>query len=179
MMSSEVKSNVSKRGYMRRIDVSIVMGSTTDLGTMNLVADLLKKFNVPFELRILSAHRCPEDTVRYAKGVVKRGIKVIIAGAGGAAHLAGVIASNTTLPVIGVPMRTSDLKGIDSLLSIVQMPSGIPVGTMAIGEAGAKNAAIFALEILATRNPYLQRKLLNFKKKLRLDVREKDKKLKN
>jgi len=159
---------------MKKIDISIVMGSTSDLQTMNLAVDLLKQFNVPFEIRILSAHRSPDDTVRYAKNAAKRGIKVIIAGAGGAAHLAGVIASNTTLPVIGVPMRTPDLKGIDSLLSIVQMPSGVPVGTMAIGEAGAKNAAIFALEILAIENLNLRKKLLDYKKKLRLDVRKKD-----
>jgi len=159
---------------MKKPDISIVMGSTSDLQAMNLAVDLLKQFNVPFEIRILSAHRSPDDTVRYAKNAAKRGIKVIIAGAGGAAHLAGVIASNTTLPVIGVPMRTPDLKGIDSLLSIVQMPSGVPVGTMAIGEAGAKNAAIFALEILAIENLNLRKRLLDYKKKLRLDVRKKD-----
>lgn len=160
---------------MGKIDVSIVMGSPSDLPTMDQAADLLKKFGVPFEARILSAHRSPDDTVRYAKGAAKRGIKVIIAGAGGAAHLAGVIASNTTLPVVGVPMKTSSLQGIDSLLSVVQMPSGVPVGTMAIGDAGAKNSAIFALEILATRDSKLQNKLLAFKKKLRSDVRKKDK----
>ena len=163
---------------MKKIDVSIVMGSTTDLSTMNLAKDVLKKFSVPFEVRVLSAHRSPDDTIRYAKNAVKRGIKVIIAGAGGAAHLAGVIASNTTLPVIGVPIKTADLKGIDSLLSIVQMPSGVPVGTMAIGEAGAKNAAIFALEILAIKNSNLRRKLLDFKKKLQSNVIKKDKGLK-
>lgn len=162
---------------MKRIDVSIVMGSPTDLPTMNLATDLLRKFGVPFEVRILSAHRSPDDVAKYAKDAIKRRIKVIIAGAGGAAHLAGVIASNTTLPVIGVPMRTSDLKGIDSLLSIVQMPSGVPVGAMAIGDAGAKNAAIFALEILATRKSKLQKKLLSFKKKLQSDVRKKNKSL--
>lgn len=163
---------------MKRLDVSIVMGSSSDLSTMNLAKDVLKRFGVPFEIRVLSAHRSPRDTVRYAKNAARRGIKVIIAGAGGAAHLAGVIASNTTLPVIGVPIKTSDLKGIDSLFSIVQMPSGVPVGTMAIGEAGAKNAAIFALEILATRSLNLRRKLFNFKKKLQSDVRKKDKSLK-
>lgn len=159
---------------MKKIGVSIVMGSTSDLQAMNSAADILKEFGVPFEVRILSAHRSPDDTVKYAKDATKRGVKVIIAGAAGAAHLAGVIASNTTLPVIGIPMRTSDLKGIDSLLSIVQMPSGVPVGTMAIGESGAKNAAIFALEILAIRNPNLQKKLVDFKKKLQIEVRKKD-----
>lgn len=163
---------------MKKPDVSIVMGSTSDLMTMNLAKDILKKFGVPFEMRVLSAHRSPDDTARYAKNTAKRGVKVIIAGAGGAAHLAGVIASNTTLPVIGVPIRTSDLKGIDSLLSIVQMPSGVPVGTMAIGESGSKNAAIFALEILATKNSNLRKKLLDFKKKLEKEVRKKDKNLK-
>ena len=159
---------------MKKIDVSIVMGSTSDLQTMNLAADTLRKFGVPYEVRVLSAHRSPLVTAQYAKGAAKRGIKVIIAGAGGAAHLAGVIASHTTLPIIGVPIKTSSLKGIDSLLSIVQMPSGIPVGTMAIGEAGAKNAAIFALEILATGNSRLQKKLLVLKKDMERGVKKKD-----
>lgn len=163
---------------MKKIDVSIVMGSPSDLPAMNLTVGLLKKFGVPSEIRILSAHRSPDDTVKYAKKAAKRGIKIIIAGAGGAAHLAGVIASNTTLPVVGVPMKTSNLQGIDSLLSVVQMPSGVPVGTMAIGDAGAKNAAIFALEILATGDSKLQNKLLTFKKKLRSDVCKKDKSIK-
>jgi phosphoribosylaminoimidazole carboxylase PurE protein len=160
---------------MKKIDVSIVMGSTSDLSTMNLASELLSKFGVPFEVRVLSAHRSPDHTLKYAKNAAKRGIKIIIAGAGGAAHLAGVIASHTTLPVIGIPIRTQDLKGIDSLLSIVQMPSGVPVGTMAIGDAGAKNAAVFALEILAIKNPNLRRKLLDFKKSLQSKVIKKDK----
>ena len=160
---------------MKKIDVSIVMGSTSDRSVMDLAAGLLKKFDVAYEIRILSAHRSPDDTAKYAKKAAARGIKVIIAGAGGAAHLAGVIASNTTLPVVGVPIKTSALKGIDSLLSTVQMPSGVPVGTMAIGEAGAKNAAIFAMEVLATKDLKLRAKLRNFKKKLQADVRKKDK----
>ena len=160
---------------MKKVDVSVVMGSTSDLPVMDLAVDLLKKFGVPYEVRVLSAHRSPDDTARYAKNAAGKGIKVIIAGAGRAAHLAGVIASNTTLPVIGIPIKTSDLKGIDSLLSIVQMPGGIPVGTMAIGEAGAKNAAIFAIEILAVKNSNLRKKLQDFKKKLRSGVRKKDK----
>jgi len=154
------------------------MGSPSDFPTMNLAAGLLKDMGVSFEVRILSAHRAPDDTVSYAKNAAKRGVKVIIAGAGGAAHLGGVIASNTTLPVIGVPMKTSNLKGIDSLLSIVQMPSGVPVGTMAIGDAGAKNAAIFAAEILATRDSNLNKKLSGYKKRLRKDVIKKDRSLK-
>ncbi|MBL7071992.1 MAG: 5-(carboxyamino)imidazole ribonucleotide mutase [Candidatus Omnitrophica bacterium] len=159
---------------MKKVDVSIVMGSASDLPTMNLARDILKKFNISFEVRILSAHRSPDDTAKYARGAVKKGVKVIIAGAGGAAHLAGVIASHTTLPVIGVPMKTSSLKGIDSLLSVVQMPSGVPVGTMAIGDAGAKNAAIFAAEIIAVKNAKLSEKLSVYKKKLQEDVRKKD-----
>lgn len=159
---------------MKKPDISIVMGSTSDLPTMNLAKDILEKFGVSYEVRILSAHRSPDDTAKFAKSAAGRGIKAIIAGAGGAAHLAGVIASNTTLPVIGVPIKTSDLKGIDSLLSIVQMPSGVPVGTMAIGEAGAKNAAIFAMEILATGNAKLRKKLLSYKKGLQKEVRKKD-----
>ncbi|MDP3789673.1 MAG: 5-(carboxyamino)imidazole ribonucleotide mutase [Candidatus Omnitrophota bacterium] len=162
---------------MKKIDVSIVMGSTSDLSTMNCAADLLKEFGISFETRVLSAHRSPDDTARYAKSAARKGIKVIIAGAGGAAHLAGVIAANTTLPVIGVPIRTADLKGIDSLLSIVQMPGGIPVGAMAIGESGAKNAAIFAAEILAVTNARLGRKLIAFKKKMQKEIRKKDKNL--
>ena len=162
---------------MKKIDVSIVMGSTTDLSTMNYAAELLKEFGISFETRVLSAHRSPDDTARYAKNAARKGIKVIIAGAGGAAHLAGVIASNTTLPVIGVPIRTADLKGIDSLLSIVQMPGGIPVGTMSIGESGAKNAAIFAARILAVTNAALGRKLVAFKKKMQEEIRKKDKNL--
>ena len=163
---------------MKKPDISIVMGSTSDLPTMNLTKSILQKFGVFFEVRVLSAHRSPDDTIQYAKGAARRGIKVIIAGAGGAAHLAGVIASSTILPVIGVPMKTSDLKGIDSLLSIAQMPSGVPVATMAIGDAGAKNAAILALEILATKNSSLAKKLIDFKKELRAGVRKKDKGLK-
>ena len=162
---------------MKKIDVSIVMGSTSDRPVMDLAAGVLEEFGVPYEIRVLSAHRSPDDTAKYAKNAAARGIKVIIAGAGGAAHLAGVIASNTTLPVIGVPIKTSVLKGIDSLLSIVQMPGGIPVGTMAIGEAGAKNAAIFAIEILATRDLNLRKKLGDLKKRLEADVRKKDKSL--
>ena len=163
---------------MKKPDVSIVMGSDSDLPTMSLAADTLKRFGIPFEIRILSAHRSPDDTARYAKGAGGRGVKIIIAGAGGAAHLAGVIASCTPLPVIGVPMKTSNLKGIDSLLSIVQMPSGVPVATMAIGDAGAKNAAILAVEILAVKNAGMRRKILRYKKKLAADVRRKDRKVK-
>ncbi|MBN1872149.1 MAG: 5-(carboxyamino)imidazole ribonucleotide mutase [Candidatus Omnitrophica bacterium] len=161
---------------MKRVDVSIVMGSDSDLPTMTLAGETLKKFGVSFEIRILSAHRSPDDTARYAKSLSKRGVKVVIAGAGCAAHLAGVIASNTILPVIGVPMKSSALNGIDALLSTVQMPSGVPVATMAIGDAGAKNAALFALQMLALKDPKLEKKLSGFKHKLLEDVRRKDRK---
>ena len=158
--------------------VSVIMGSDSDLGVMNEAAKLLKEFGISHEVRILSAHRSPKMTADFAKGAQKRGIKIIIAGAGAAAHLAGVVASHTTLPVIGVPMDTRALKGIDSLLSTVQMPSGIPVATVAIGTAGAKNAGILAAQILAITDFKLKRKLKVHKKKLADSVKEKNKRLK-
>ena len=134
---------------VRETQVSVIMGSDSDLPIMKGAIDILNKFGISHEVKILSAHRSPKEVSLFAEnaGLMKR--KVIIAGAGGAAHLAGVIASLTTIPVIGVPMETKYLKGIDSLLSTVQMPSGVPVATMAIGSSGAKNAAILAAEILA------------------------------
>lgn len=162
----------------RKPIVSIVMGSDSDLNTMREAVTVLGDFNIPCEVKISSAHRTPEDTAKYAKGAEKKGIKIIIAGAGCAAHLAGVIASHTNLPVIGVPMDTKALKGIDSLLSTVQMPSGIPVATVAIGKAGAKNAAILAAEILALNSTQLKKKLKIHKKKLVSSVKEKNKRLK-
>ncbi len=142
---------------------------------MEKALEVLKKFKVTCEVKVLSAHRSPDETVRYAKSANQRGLKVIIAGAGGAAHLAGVVASHTNLPVIGVPMRTKSLKGIDSLLSTSQMPSGVPVATMAIGEAGAKNAAYFALRILGLHNAATERRLqmhcLKMKKSIKLKNR--------
>lgn len=128
--------------------VSIIMGSKSDLSTVSHTVDLLKEYRVGFEIRVLSAHRTPRELSKYVEGGPQRGIKVFIAAAGGAAALAGVIASHTTLPVIGIPIETRGIKGLDSLLSTVQMPAGIPVGCVAIGKAGAKNAAILALEIL-------------------------------
>ena len=128
--------------------VGIAMGSESDLPTMQAAADVLRTFGVPYDVRVLSAHRTPDRMTDYAKSARERGLKVIIAGAGGAAHLPGMIAASTTLPVIGVPVQTRALKGIDSLLSIVQMPAGVPVATVAIG--GAKNAGLLALQILAT-----------------------------
>lgn len=144
--------------------VSIIMGSKSDWPTMEKAADVLVEFGVPHETKIVSAHRTPDLLFDFAKGAAARGIEVIIAGAGGAAHLPGMCASQTTLPVLGVPVESRVLKGIDSLLSIVQMPAGIPVGTLAIGEAGAKNAALFAVSILANSRPDLRGKLEEFRR---------------
>lgn len=154
--------------------VAIVMGSDSDLPTMKEAAKILEDNGVPYDIKILSAHRSPNDTARFAKLARKKGYRVIIAGAGGAAHLAGVIASHTTLPVIGVPMETKELSGIDSLFSTVQMPSGIPVATVAIGRAGSKNAAILALEILSLNDKRLEMRLVSFKKSLAEGVRKKN-----
>ena len=148
------------------------MGSQSDLETMNEAVNLLKEFNADYEVRILSAHRTPDEVAKFAKEARKDGVKVIIAGAGGAAALAGSIAAHTTLPVIGVPMETSSLKGLDSLLSTVQMPGGVPVASMAIGRAGAKNSAIFALEILGVSDKEIEKKLNNYKKELVKKVTE-------
>lgn len=154
-------------------EVGIVMGSKSDLPTMSEVEKMLKSFGVASEVEVLSAHRSPLATINWAVSARMRGIKVIIAGAGGAAHLAGVIAAHTTLPVIGVPMSTRHLKGIDSLFSTVQMPSGVPVATMAIGKSGAKNAAILAVQILALEDERLQKKLAAFKKRLAHSIKKK------
>ncbi len=143
--------------------VLLIMGSDTDLPVMQEAADMLKKFNVPFEMRISSAHRSPARTMALASEAAGRGIQVIIAGAGMAAHLAGVVASHTILPVIGVPMPGGALNGVDALYATVQMPGGIPVATMAIGKAGAKNAGLFATQILALSDASLAKALLNFR----------------
>ena len=158
--------------------VGIVMGSDTDLPVMTDTAQTLKKFGVPFELEITSAHRSPARTSEYARSAIQRGLKVIIVGAGGASHLAGVIAAETTLPVIGVPMATTTLAGLDALLSTVQMPGGVPVACTAIGKPGAINAAIFAVEIIATSDPDLARKLAEYKEQLARSVAEKSEKVK-
>ena len=144
--------------------VSILMGSRSDLPTMEACFAQLKEFDFPFEAHALSAHRTPNEVISLAEGAKDRGIKVIIAAAGGAAHLGGVIASSTTLPVIGVPIQTSALGGMDSLLSTVQMPGGIPVATDAIGKTGAKNAAILAAQMIALQDEKLAEKLVEFKK---------------
>ena len=157
--------------------VSVIMGSDSDLETMKETTAVLKGFGIAHEAKIMSAHRSPDLTRDFAKKARSKGIKVIIAAAGGAAHLAGVAASLTTVPVIGVPMDTKALKGIDSLLSTVQMPSGIPVATVAIGKTGAKNAAILAAEILSLENPALEKKLTLHKKRLADGVKKKNRAL--
>jgi 5-(carboxyamino)imidazole ribonucleotide mutase len=154
--------------------VGIVMGSDSDGPTMKAAADVCAEFGVPCEVCVMSAHRTPDDVAKYARTAAKRGLRVIIAGAGGAAHLPGVIAAFTMLPVIGVPIESKTLKGLDSLLSIVQMPSGVPVATMAIN--GAKNAGLLAVEILALGNPTLQGRLAKFKARLAADSRAKNRK---
>lgn len=140
-----------------------MMGSKSDWETMRHAAETLERFGVPHESRVLSAHRTPAQTAEYASQAELRGIEVIIAAAGGAAHLAGVVAAHTLVPVLGVPIESPSLKGLDSLLSMVQMPGGIPVGTLAIGKAGAINAALLAVAILANRRPELREKLRAFR----------------
>ena len=143
--------------------VSIIMGSTSDWETMRNAADVLTEFGIAFETKVVSAHRTPDLLFEFAKSAESRGLEVIIAGAGGAAHLPGMCASQTVVPVLGVPVQSKVLSGIDSLLSIVQMPAGVPVGTLAIGAAGAKNAALFAVSILANSRPELREKLKQFR----------------
>ena len=145
--------------------IGIVMGSTSDWETMKAAAKVLEEFGVPYEAKAMSAHRTPHAVAEWASNAQKNGRKAIIAAAGGAAHLAGVVAAHTTLPVLGVPMPSKHLQGLDSLLSTVQMPKGIPVATFAIGEAGAGNAALFAVALLALSDPSLQKKLADFRTK--------------
>ena len=143
--------------------IGIVMGSNSDWPTLSNAAQILNQFDVPYEARVVSAHRMPDDMFTYAEKAVTRGLKAIIAGAGGAAHLPGMLAAKTTVPVLGVPVASKHLQGVDSLHSIVQMPKGIPVATFAIGDAGAANAALFAIAMLAAQNPELQQKLHDFR----------------
>jgi 5-(carboxyamino)imidazole ribonucleotide mutase len=143
--------------------VAVLMGSKSDWDTMRQTDEMLTKFDVPHECRVLSAHRTPAETAEYVSQAEGRGVEVVIAAAGGAAHLAGVCAAHTLLPVLGVPMESASLKGMDSLLSTVQMPAGIPVGTLAIGPAGARNAALLAVAILANRRPELRERLRQFR----------------
>lgn len=159
--------------------VLILMGSDSDLPVMEKTANMLKEFNIPYHMTVSSAHRTPERTLKLIKDSEKGGVEVIIAGAGAAAHLAGVIASHTILPVIGVPIDSSSLKGLDALYATVQMPPGIPVATMAIGAAGAKNAGIFAAQILALKDPKIAAALRAYKKKMAKEVEQKAKKVEN
>ncbi|HEU5072453.1 MAG TPA: 5-(carboxyamino)imidazole ribonucleotide mutase [Verrucomicrobiae bacterium] len=155
--------------------VGIIMGSDSDWPTLSAAADVCREFGVAFEARVVSAHRTPEDMVRYAKAAEGRGLRVIIAGAGGAAHLPGMVASLTPLPVIGVPVESKSLKGLDSLLSIVQMPGGVPVATMAIG--GGKNAGLMAVKILAAGDATLRTRLKHYMKSLAAESRRRGAKL--
>jgi phosphoribosylaminoimidazole carboxylase PurE protein len=163
---------------MSKPAVSIVMGSDSDLDIMREAGKSLEELGILYEIDVTSAHRSPERTAEYAKNAASRGIKVIIAGAGGAAHLAGVIAAHTTLPVIGVPIPSTSLNGMDSLLATVQMPAGIPVATVAIGKPGATNAGILAAQIIGLSSAAVAKKLDSHKEKLANSVEEKSKKLK-
>jgi phosphoribosylamine--glycine ligase len=159
--------------------VGIVMGSDSDLKVMEEAVSVLKKFDIPFDITVASAHRSPDRAARFAETAKKRGIRVIIAGAGMAAHLAGVLAAHTTLPVIGVPIDASALQGFDALLSTVQMPPGVPVATVTIGKAGARNAGILAVQILALSDPNLASMLDAYKKEMAAQVEQKAKNLRS
>ncbi len=157
--------------------VGIIMGSDSDLPVMQEAAAMLQEFGIEYEMTIASAHRTPKKVLEYSQAAERRGLKVIIAGAGWAAHLAGVVASQTTLPVIGVPIDSSSLKGIDALLSMVQMPGGVPVATMSLGKAGAKNAGIFAAQIIAASDVKVANRLKVYKVEMERDVEEKARRL--
>jgi 5-(carboxyamino)imidazole ribonucleotide mutase len=157
--------------------VGILMGSDSDLPTMGEAAKVLREFDIPFEIHVSSAHRTPDRVIRFARDAEKRGFRVLIAGAGGAAHLAGVTAAHTLLPVIGVPMEGGTLHGLDALLSTVQMPGGIPVATVAIGKPGARNAGLLAVQILALTDPGLRRGLLASRRRMSAQIAEKDRQL--
>jgi len=157
--------------------IGIVMGSDSDLPVMRAAMETLSHFDVGYEVKVLSAHRTLQRTIDYASGAESRGLKVIIAGAGGAAHLAGLIAAETTLPVIGVPLESTPLQGWDALLSTVQMPAGVPVATVAVGKAGACNAALLAVQILSLQEPSLREKLREFREDLARQMEEKSQKV--
>ena len=157
--------------------VGIIMGSDSDLQVMQEAANILKQFEISYEIGVYSAHRSPHRTADYVKSARERGLKIIIAGAGSSAHLAGVSAAETTLPVIGVPIDSSPLSGLDSLLSTVQMPPGVPVATMGVGKSGATNAGIFAVQILALEDEKLMKRLVAYKDQLEKSVAEKSKKM--
>jgi 5-(carboxyamino)imidazole ribonucleotide mutase len=152
--------------------VGVIMGSKSDWNTLRHSAEILEQFTVPHECKIVSAHRTPAWMSEYASTAIERGIEVIIAGAGGAAHLPGMVAAHTVLPVLGVPVESQALRGMDSLLSIVQMPAGVPVGTLAIGASGAKNAALLAIAILANSRPALRQQLWSFRREQEEKVRQ-------
>ena len=173
-MSAE---QIKQSGSGGSAKVGIVMGSDSDMGVMQSAADVLKDFGVAFEITVASAHRSPQRAAAWASTAPERGIKVIIAGAGHAAHLAGAMAAHTSLPIIGVPIDSSCLQGMDALLATVQMPPGIPVATMAIGKPGARNAGILAVQILALADAGLSEKLQKFKQDMAAKVEEKAKKL--
>lgn len=158
-------------GGVSRPLVAVIMGSTSDWETLRHAVQVLKDFGVPHEHKVVSAHRTPRHMAEFAEGAEARGIEVIIAGAGGAAHLPGMVAAQTTLPVLGVPVESRALKGLDSLLSIAQMPAGIPVGTLAVGKAGSANAGLLAVAILAGSRPALRRKLHEFRRRQTAAVR--------
>lgn len=158
----------------KKPQVGILMGSDSDWEVMQETASVLKQLAVPFEMSVSSAHRTPERTHEYALSAATRGLQILIAGAGAAAHLAGVVAASTPLPVIGVPLSATSLQGLDALLATVQMPGGVPVATMAVGKAGARNAALFAVRILALSDPELAEKLSDFNKEMAKSVRAKD-----
>lgn len=162
---------------MSKESVSILMGSDSDLEVMQECADVLKDFGIEFNMQVLSAHRTPELVAQFAATAAKEGCKVIIAGAGGAAHLAGAIAANTTLPVIGVPLAATALNGMDALLATVQMPAGVPVATVAVGKPGARNAALLAVQILSLLDKELAAKLEKYKSTMTEKCQEKNKKL--
>ena len=159
----------------KKLKVSIIMGSQSDFKTMKLAGKILKKLGIKFETKIISAHRTPQRMYEYASSVIRNNIGVIIAGAGGSAHLPGMISALTSVPVLGVPIESKKLKGLDSLLSIAQMPKGIPVGTLAIGEDGAINAALLAASIIANTNSSVKKKLNNWRLKQTKSVRNKPK----
>ena len=168
-MQASNQSNQSSQAAL----VGIIMGSDSDLPVMQEAFEVLTSFDIPAEITVASAHRSPQRVSEYARTARRRGLKVLIAGAGGAAHLAGVLAAETSLPVIGVPIASSPLTGWDALLSIVQMPAGVPVATMAVGKAGARNAAILATQILAVADNKLQERLEHYKRELAEKVAEK------
>ncbi len=154
------------------VQVGVIMGSISDWQTMQHACDMLSKLDIPYEKDVISAHRTPEEMATYAKSARERGLKVIIAGAGGAAHLPGMIAAQTTLPVIGVPIQSKALNGLDSLLSIVQMPGGVPTATVAIGDSGAKNAGIIAAQIIGSFEDKVAERLETYRKELQANVAE-------